>query len=258
MKSWTSPCGRATLFLGDCRDVLLEHLLPDPNFPTSRFSMITDPPFGIRMEAGNSKHGRAARAGESFQDDPEWFRREIVPRLEEWLSVVDRSLVFCAGAGTEPGKSPIWDMPRASALGAVWIPAGCGRHLWGYNHLAPYLLYGRSPDLADGARPCAFASTTRSEPSIHPCPKPVAWAVRCVEIASRPGETVIDPFMGSGAFGVGTAIAGGRAYVGVEIHEPFWEEAVEKVGAAYAQGRLHEHEPMPTQPALPGLEVPDA
>lgn len=54
---------------------------------------------------------------------------------------------------------------------------------------------------------------------------------------SVPGDTIIDPFMGTGATGVAAATAG-RRYVGIEIDANYFEIACKRVTQAMAQQRL--------------------
>jgi DNA modification methylase len=56
-----------------------------------------------------------------------------------------------------------------------------------------------------------------------------------VERASLPGETVFDPFMGSGTTGVVCA-ALGRSFVGCEIDSRHFETACNRIEDAQRQG----------------------
>ena len=60
---------------------------------------------------------------------------------------------------------------------------------------------------------------------------------------SDEGETVLDPFMGSGTTGVACANLG-RRFIGVEIEERYFDIAVRRIEAAYKQPRLF-NEPAP-------------
>jgi site-specific DNA-methyltransferase (adenine-specific) len=52
----------------------------------------------------------------------------------------------------------------------------------------------------------------------YPTEKPVALADILVGQSSDPGETVADPFLGSGAFGV-AALRAGRRFLGADTSE---------------------------------------
>ena len=55
-----------------------------------------------------------------------------------------------------------------------------------------------------------------------------------VDRASLPGETVLDPFMGSGTTGVACARLG-RSFIGIEIDASYFNIACERIRKAYAQ-----------------------
>ncbi|MBU1067154.1 site-specific DNA-methyltransferase [Patescibacteria group bacterium] len=71
----------------------------------------------------------------------------------------------------------------------------------------------------------------------HPTEKPVALFEPVIASWTFPGDTVIDPFLGSGT----TLVAAyhlGRSAIGVEINESFCELAAKRLDEEIAQGRL--------------------
>ena len=60
-----------------------------------------------------------------------------------------------------------------------------------------------------------------------------------VSRASLPGETILDPFMGSGTTGVACANLG-RKFIGIEIEEKYFDIACKRIEIAYRQPRLFE------------------
>lgn len=67
----------------------------------------------------------------------------------------------------------------------------------------------------------------------HPAPFPTALALRCIRLSTWPGETVLDPFMGSGSTLV-AARAIGRKAIGIDLSERYCEVAATRL----AQGVL--------------------
>jgi len=65
----------------------------------------------------------------------------------------------------------------------------------------------------------------------HPALMPEEVAARCVKAGSRVGDTVLDPFAGSGTTGV-VAIQLGRQFIGVELHPKFAALARRRIGNA--------------------------
>lgn len=62
----------------------------------------------------------------------------------------------------------------------------------------------------------------------HPTEKSVALMRRYVENSSQPGETVLDPFMGSGATGVACQESG-RRFIGIEMQREYYLTACRRM-----------------------------
>lgn len=217
-----------TIYHGDCRNVL-PGLAGDVT--------ITDPPFGVGLvtkrarNPGRSGSHAVGRASLLYADDPDEIRQLITEAIPLALGITDRGLIFCGG-------KMVVAYPQPAAMGTVWTPAGSGYSPWGFQCSQPILYYGADPYLADGAgnRPNGFqARGGPNEPVDHPCPKPLSWMSWAVNRASRPGETIIDPFAGSGT----TLLAAkqdARRAIGIEIEEHYCEIAATRL----AQGVLWE------------------
>ena len=70
--------------------------------------------------------------------------------------------------------------------------------------------------------------------SAHPTEKPVRLAERILALISDPGDTVYDPFMGSGSFGV-ACIRTGRKYIGSEMKKEYFDIACKRIKEAAGQ-----------------------
>lgn len=201
---------------GDCREVL-PYLAADV--------LITDPPYGVNLgQHRNAKETRGwlAKGGYlSYEDSPEHFTQVVVPALTVALQRVTRGLVFTCGTGLQA-------LPPYQALGGIFLPAGCGRTCWGFQNFAWCALYGTAPDLERGAKPTGRSLQRSAEPSLHPCPKPYPWMTWAVDLASRLGETILDPFMGSGTTLLAAKDMGRRA-IGVEIEARYCALAVQRL-----------------------------
>lgn len=220
------------LILGDCLDVL--RTLPAGSVD----AVVTDPPYGVSLGVGKDmrggRHGLAKPAYAGFGDTYEDFVSQIVPRLNASLDVAARGAVFSGPHFQEQRK--------AAAVGGIYCPAGSGRHQWGFKVFLPILFYGTAPDLHRGARHNVLRSTARAERNGHPCPKPLEWMTWLVEVATRPGDTVLDPFMGSGTTGV-ACLRTGRKFVGVEISPEYYQIAERRIAAEKARLPLFQGEP---------------
>lgn len=215
-----------TLYHGDCRDIL-PTLVGD--------ALITDPPYGVgltarhRRVAGQSGSVDIAPASVLYDDDPDEVRALLAEVIPMALERVTRALIF-------PGTTMMFDYPTPAGIGCVYSPAGGGYTSWGFNCFSPVFYYGPDPFLANGEghRPNSMIHrSSKPEYFDHPCPKPLSWMNWAVNRASRDGETVIDPFAGTGT----TLIAArhsGRHSIGIELEEHYCEIAAKRL----AQGVL--------------------
>ena len=73
----------------------------------------------------------------------------------------------------------------------------------------------------------------------HPAPMPLSMAFDHITSWTNRGDTVMDPLMGSGTSGI-AAIQLGRKFIGIEIEPKYFDIACERIEAAQAQGRLFE------------------
>lgn len=76
--------------------------------------------------------------------------------------------------------------------------------------------------------PCIFHT---SEKQVHPTQKPVPLLEYLIKTYTNPGETVLDPTMGSGSTGVACANTG-RNFIGMELDPGYFEIAQGHIKAA--------------------------
>lgn len=71
----------------------------------------------------------------------------------------------------------------------------------------------------------------------HPTEKPVPLMMEIVADFTQLGETILDPFMGSGTTGVACAKLG-RRFIGVEKDQRYFDIACERIESAYRQSDM--------------------
>ena len=240
--------GDAELHLGDCLEILPRVGKVDV--------VVTDPPYGVNFKTKTndyrgSRHfdaGKSLRATTLYEDTPEHVRALISAAVPLALSVAGRALIFS-------GPAMLRSYPEPASVGSVYTPNGAGRTAWGFQCTHPVLFYGKDPYLQDGlgGRPNSYRDEQPNGEKIdHPCPKPVAWMLWAVARASRIGETILDPFMGSGTTGVACAKLG-RKFIGIEIDPGYFDIACRRIDDAYRQRDLFRDEPKPVKPTQPSL-----
>jgi site-specific DNA-methyltransferase (adenine-specific) len=94
--------------------------------------------------------------------------------------------------------------------------------------------------IKDGMREKSIIELGNSHYGIsHPTEKPVRLAERIIALISDPGDTICDPFMGSGSFGA-ACVNTGRKYIGCEIDGGYFETACKRIKEAVSAGMLFE------------------
>ena len=71
----------------------------------------------------------------------------------------------------------------------------------------------------------------------HPTEKPESLLKRIILIGSKEGDTILDPFMGSGTTGV-VAKKFGRNFIGIEINQSYFEMASKRIENATREPNL--------------------
>ena len=213
--------GDCALYLGDCLEILPTLGKVD--------AVVTDPPYGL-SGASTEKNSY-----ESYSDDATETESLVKKALE--LSKASRVVMT-------PGQKLMFKYQEPSAIGAFYYPAGTGSCSWGFVGWLPIFYDGKDPVLADGRGRAAnsFESTEQAEKNGHPCPKPIIAWQKLVARVSRKGETILDPFMGSGTTGV-ACVKLGRKFIGIEIEPKYFDIAVRRIEKAVSEPRLALPEP---------------
>jgi len=71
----------------------------------------------------------------------------------------------------------------------------------------------------------------------HKSQKPIKLIRELIEKFTKPGDTILDPFMGSGTTGV-ACVQTGRSFIGIEIDPAYFAIAERRIAEAQAQPRL--------------------
>jgi site-specific DNA-methyltransferase (adenine-specific) len=220
---------RITLVYGDSLDIL--PTLP----PETLAATITDPPYIIGM-ASYSHSGNAKKSGHlpDMDNAAQWYalwiaeakrlltQRGYLALFGSWrsLPVYVRALSSCRMNAT---SCLIWDK-------SVKGPA----HQAALRTSYELALFSAMPE---GRIPNRSAKDIFAHPPVlpakkrHPAEKPVGLLSHIVELVTQTGDTVLDPFMGSGSTGV-ACILTGRRFIGVEADAQIYADACERMREA--------------------------
>lgn len=209
--------GNATLYLGDCLEILPTLDKVD--------ACITDPPYGISRDKGFGGFGGFGAPIARTKYEGDWD--SIRPSQACFDLILDKSnfaLIF--------GGNYFADMLPPSTHWVVWDKLNT------------------MPTFGD----CELAWTNSDRKSVkkitveyngllgkekfreHATQKPVLLMENILREYHK-HMTILDPFMGSGTTGVACANLG-RKFIGIEIEEKYFDIACERITAAQAQGRL--------------------
>ena len=209
--------GDATLYLGDCLDILPTLEKVD--------AVITDPPYGILADTGSAA---TRRSGGNVGDGKMAWDISPSPECISLLrSAAPTQMIW---GGVHLALPPtfgymIWDKQIDG------LNFGECEFCWTNMKFAPRIFRYRAVGVDGGKQ--------------HPTQKPIALMEWCI---ARVSGAILDPFMGSGTTGVACANLG-RKFIGIEIEPKYFEIACERITNAYRQ------KPMFTEEAVKPEQV---
>lgn len=234
--------GNATLFLGDCLEIL----------PTLKGidAVVSDPPYQMGIDrvpiAGTSNFGTfscSRSVGMRWAFSVDWIDLVDVAHLVVFCSYLDIgevhskiaermkiSAVFTWRKNNAPSMSR--PVPRMDTEFVIWArkeKAPCGE----MEKFKSCVIEHDLPQAGVGAKERILKY--KNGPAAHPTQKPLG--VIAPFISRLPAETFCDPFMGSGTAGV-AAIQQGRRFVGIEIDPDYFAIACRRIEKAQQQGRM--------------------
>lgn len=205
--------GNATLYQGDCMDILPTLGKVD--------SVITDPPYGIgadKMTLGNGKR-------KIEREDMEW---DATPPSVELMDLIHSKADLHIYWGGNYFGLP------ASKCWLVWDKCT------GANSFADCELAWTDIDSVVRKITVPWVGANAKDESgerVHPTQKPLGVMRWSIEKCKPQPQTILDPFMGSGTTGV-AAIQLGRSFIGIERESKYFDIACQRIEQAVAQGQL--------------------
>ncbi len=238
MTAWREETiGDCRLILGDCRDILptlgkVDAVVTDPVWPNAPLGSIPG------------------------SDDPEELFESVAP----CLALIASRIVVQLGCDSDPKMLAALGLPF---LRTCFLEYACPTYKGRLLHTGDVAYcYGQWPAAYRGATvipgKCVSAVSDKEfrrgprlpgkekggfEALDHPMPRRLEFVRWLVKWWALPGETVLDPFMGSGTTGV-ACVKLGRKFIGIEIEPKYFDIARQRIQAAV------------NEPRLPGLEQP--
>jgi len=231
------------LHLGDCLEVL-------PTLDAGSVdAVITDPPYasGARRDAQRQVRGAMLRSlddADWFSHDAmtswgyAWFLRGVLNQLRPKLKAGSHLYVFSDWRQTPNVYAMLESCGYRVNHCLVWAKThfGMGSY-WRNQHEHIIFASAGQPRgmLNRGMGSVLTAKAVSSASRVHPTEKPAELLQRI--IAAIPGDTILDPFMGSGTTGV-ACVKTGRNFIGIEIDPDYYAIAEKRIAEAQMQPRL--------------------
>lgn len=227
--------GDATLYLGDCMDIL-------PTLPKVD-AVITDPPYSAnthKMAKTNrgSGHGVglvtfSALTGEEFDG--------VV------AACLNATIGWLVATCDYKHAARFYESPNFVRLGA-WVKPNpmpqisADRPGQGFETVL-IMHSGETPKKWNRGGGAGVWTFPVHCDALVPTQKPIGLISSFVSDFTQPRETILDPFLGSGTTGV-AAILLGRKFVGIEASPVHFDIACKRIEQAVAQGQLFAPEPV--------------
>jgi site-specific DNA-methyltransferase (adenine-specific) len=229
-----------TIYHGDALEVL-------PSLdPQSVTLLWTDPPYGHSNHEGDfnarlNEH-RGIEGQPIANDDPEGMRRIVDAVLTEAMPALNDDCCCCCccccgGGGPRPTFAWLAQRMDESGLSffhsVIWdkVNPGLG---WRYRrqHEMVMVAHKTKGKLSWSEKAQPGSNVFRTSPPRkrdHPNEKPLKLVEWFIKNHTEVGETVLDPFMGSGTT-LRAAKNLGRKAIGIELEERFCEVAAQRMG----------------------------
>ncbi len=231
--------GNATLYLGDCLEILphlekVDAVITDPPYAenTHNNSLTNHNPDGKQRDVRN-------KGGAKYLNFEHWTDDQFVEFCRQCLSTVTRWVVMTCDYHHAP---LVFGWPEFVRLG-VWVKIAPMPQISGdrpgQGHESVLLLHpaGKKRWNRRG-KPAVWTHVVVKDFSFRfQTQKPVSLFEDFVADFTDEGDLVCDPCMGSGTAGV-ASVQQGRRFVGVEAREAAFTLACERIDQAQRQQRL--------------------
>ncbi len=200
-----------TIYHGDCRE-LCGGLDAD--------ALITDPPYGIGWVRG------------PWKDDP-----KVYPEMMRWLVLEGQRIGGWCFVFQAMNNAHLWHewFPEGWRIFAACKNFAQVTKQGAWRSWDPVIFWNSGPnsgpnsDSVNRDYHVGNVAGLLSVKADHPCPRPVDTMRHIIAIATQPGQTVIDPFMGSGTT-LRAAKDLNRKAIGIELEERYCEIAAKRMG----------------------------
>ena len=235
--------------IGDCRLIHGDCLSALPNLDDVDH-IITDPPYEAIMHKNFSGLKKLRNDGEGREvndlgfDSIDGIRDNVTPMMKTicngWM------LLFCTPEGVSAWRDAIEAAEAKYKRACVWVKPdaapqfnGQGPAMGAEMLVTAWCGKGHSKWNGGGKRGVFTHNTNQPDrDGTHPTEKPLPLMMELVHLFTNPGDTVLDPFMGSATTGL-ACMKLGRKFIGVEKDDKFYDLACRRIAAAPGSGAIN-------------------
>ncbi len=218
--------GNATLYLGDCLEIL-------PTLPKVD-AVITDPPFFHPVNHYvNARNAEPVKQVLSDLSTMKHFFRIVCDALDKQLSNEGAVYWFCDGQSYGHSFEALYPhFKRVRPL--IWDKlTSFNGYTWRHQHeLIAWGEREKSPRIPTGDGDILKCRAVPVDERVHPAQKPIDLLEMLIK--KTPPGAVLDPFMGSGSTGLACQKLD-RAFIGVEMEQKYFDIACERIENAQRQ-----------------------
>ncbi len=237
--------GRATLYLGDCRDIL-------PIIGSVQ-AVVTSPPYNLgNVKKGSFYDGKAKGDRIAYNSHNDDMPEKQYIEWQHWLFQTWHSLLSDGGVIAYNHKPRTVNGVYDDRRGLIPLPVRqeiiwdrCRMVNFSGSFFAPQfevVFLVPKGDWRPQRHAVGWGNIWRIAPEpnpLHPAPFPLQLAAKLVDGCTAAGDTVLDPFAGSGTTGI-AAVRAGRDFIGIEIDPAYFDIACRRIEDAQRQGNLFE------------------
>jgi DNA modification methylase len=219
--------GDATLYLGDCMEILPTLDKVD--------AVITDPPYGMDFQSNYRIEKHIKIANDKTAD--------VANAVIDWALNNAKHSIYAFGRWDN-----IYDYPKPKSL-ITWVKNNWSMGDLKHEHARQTevaFFYAMEGHFFPKDRPTDVIEWARTQNANHPTEKPVGLMCKFIEWTDG---VVFDPFMGSGTTGV-AAIQMGRKFIGIEREPKYFEIACQRIEQASKQVDMFIEQPKQEQQNL--------
>lgn len=211
---------------GDCLEVLRE--LPDESVDT----VITDPPYRIDLQPQRKK------TTSILGDKPDEARILWASCVTEVFRILKPNTASLFWSGwSEVWVKDILDQYFKVKSCIVWVKNnfGIGYYTRPQHEFAWYCHKGKPPKPKKAESNVWYCN--RLNKPVHSCQKPTELMEKAIKLTTKPGDVVLDPFLGSGTTAI-AALKTGRYFIGIEKEPKYVEIANKRIQEFMAQNEI--------------------